>query len=176
MHQVTKQGQRSYVLLLWHKFLNISISSFPTAVIPTCLYSLALEVLGSYVVLVRKLWVPPLTLDSTPYGVDRATVALTLSLNTSCSLDCRLRAVHDAFICRPREEMLFHFPKNKPGSACQVWTLHCSSNCGNWSSLVKMTIWCLLRNNFLFITFTTSMKLKWVWDLRLVYTLAGKEL
>lgn len=124
--------------------------------------------------LVRKLGVPSLALDSTPYGVDRAAVPLTLPLNASRCLSCCLSAVHDAFICRPREEVLFHFLKTKPGSGFEVWTLHCSSSCGNWSSLVKMPIWCLLQNNFLFFTFTTPMKSKWVSDLMLVYPLAGK--
>lgn len=68
--------------------------------------------------LVRKLGVPPLALDPTPYGADGATVTLTLSANTRCRLSCRLCAVHHTFVCRPRQEVLFHSLKN--GSGCQV--------------------------------------------------------
>lgn len=109
-----------YGLFQWHELLNIlKLSSSPTAVImPTCLYSLAFEVLRSDVVLVRKLGVPPLALDSTPYGADGATVALALSPNTRCGLGCCLCAVHHAILCRPRQEGLFHSLKN--GSGCQV--------------------------------------------------------
>lgn len=102
---------------------HLKLSSFPTAVtIHRCLYSLAFEVLRSDVVLVRELGVPPLALDSTPYGADGAAVALTLSAKTRCRLGCRLRAVREAFLCRPRQEVLFHSLKNGPG--CQVWTPH----------------------------------------------------
>lgn len=159
MRQIAEQGQGSYGVLWWHEFLNIwKLSSFPTAVIPKSLYSLALEVLRSDVVLVRKLGVPPLALDSTPYGVDCATVTLTLSLNACWCLSHRLRVVRGVFICR--EEVLFHFLKTEPASGCQVWTRYCSSNHCNWSSLVKLPIWCLLQNNFLLFTFTTSIKSK----------------
>lgn len=117
-------GTEPYGLLWWHELLNIlKLSYFPTAaIIPTSLYSLAFEVLRSDVVLVRKLGVPPLALDPTPYGADGATVALALAPDARCGLGCRLCAVHHALLCRPRQEGLFHSLKN--GSGCQVWAPH----------------------------------------------------
>lgn len=120
MPQNLGQGQGPYGLLPWHKLLSIlKHSSFPTAaIIPTCLYSLAFEVLRSDVMLVRKLRVPPLALDPTPDGADGAAVALALSPNARGGRSRRLRAVHDALLCRPRQEGLFH--SLKKGSGCQV--------------------------------------------------------
>lgn len=124
MHQNTGQGQGRHGLLQWHELLNmLKLNPFPTAVTThTCLYSLAFEVLRGDVVLVRELGVPPLARDSAPYGADGAAVTLTLPANTRCGLSCRLCAVHGAFLCRPRQEVLFHSLKN--GSGCQVWTPH----------------------------------------------------
>lgn len=128
---------------------HLKLNCFPTAVtIHRCLYSLAFEVLRSDVVLVRELGVPPLALDSTPYGADGAAVALTLSADTRCRLGCRLRAVHEAFLCRPRQEVLFHSLKN--GSGCQVWTLHYwwSHGLHDAQNMVIVVLWCNCQHDY----------------------------
>lgn len=106
MHPTAVRDRDSTAYFGGVKFKNNKNWSLPTAVTPAYVYSLALEVLSSDVVLVRKLRVPPLALDPTPYGVDRAAVALTLPLDARCCLSHCLRAVHDTCVCR-RGAVLF---------------------------------------------------------------------
>lgn len=138
---VQSEGQGSHGLLLHCEFKKKQQELFLAQCINThCLYSLALEVLRSDVVLMRKLGVPPLALNPTPYGVDGATVALALPLDACCCLSHCLCAVQNANICKCREEIPFCFHKAEPGSQSRVWNLRCSPN---WSPLSI----CLLKNN-----------------------------